>query len=92
MDLTRTERDMDSPDPPQHEDKYIRLSSLRNRCLTGAQLEASLNKPNTCDVKSRLWDDAGLYTEFQREARSDIGKEETQGWNGQKNMQMVDYY
>jgi transposase len=45
----------------EQEDKYIRVSSLRNRCLTGPQVAASLN--STCKtpvsistVKRRLQD------------------------------------
>ena len=46
------------------EDKYIRVSSLRNRPLTGPQLAASLTSTrkmpvSTSTVKRRLWD-AGL--------------------------------
>ena len=48
----------------KQEDKYIRVSSLRNRCLTGPQLAASLNGTrktlvSTSKVKRRLRD-AGL--------------------------------
>lgn len=48
----------------EQEDKYIRISSLRNRCLTGPKLAASLTStPKTAvsksTVKSRLRD-AGL--------------------------------
>ena len=46
------------------EHEYIRVSSLRNRCLTSPQLAASLNSArktpfSTSTVKRRLWD-AGL--------------------------------
>ena len=48
----------------KQEDKYIRVSSLRNRRLTGPQLAASLNGTcktpvSTSTVKRRFWD-AGL--------------------------------
>ena len=48
----------------KQEDKYIRVSSLRNRCLTSPQLAASLNGTrktpvSMSTVKRRLWD-AGL--------------------------------
>jgi transposase len=48
----------------EQEYKYIRVSSLRNRCLTSPQLAASLNNMcktpvSTSTVKRRLWD-AGL--------------------------------
>ncbi|CDQ89966.1 unnamed protein product [Oncorhynchus mykiss] len=48
----------------EEEDKYIRVSSLRNRCLTRPQLAASLNSTrktpvSTSTVKRQLWD-AGL--------------------------------
>ena len=46
----------------KQEDKYIRASSLRNRCLTGPQLAASLTGKtpvSTSTVKRRL-QDAGL--------------------------------
>ena len=48
----------------EQEDKYIRVSSLRNRCLTSPQLAGSLNSTGktpvtTSTVKRRLWD-AGL--------------------------------
>ena len=48
----------------EQEDKYIRVSSLRNRRLTSPQLAASLNSTrktpvSTSTVKRRLWD-AGL--------------------------------
>ena len=48
----------------EQEDKYIRMSSLRNRCLTSPQLAASLNSTrktpvSTSTVKRRLRD-AGL--------------------------------
>ena len=48
----------------KQEDKYIRVSSLRNRRLTGPQLAALLNGTcktavSTSTVKRRLWD-AGL--------------------------------
>lgn len=44
LDLTRTE--CGRPDDQQQEDKYITVSSLRNRPLTAAQLEASFNSTN----------------------------------------------
>ena len=47
----------------EQEDKYIRVSSLRNRRLTSPQLAASLNStrktPVSASVMKRLWD-AGL--------------------------------
>ena len=48
----------------EQEDKYIRVSSLRNRCLTSPQLAASLNSTcktevSTSTVKRQLRD-AGL--------------------------------
>ena len=49
----------------KQEDKYIRVSSLRNRCHTGPQLAASLNGTrktpvSTSTVKRRLRDDGLL--------------------------------
>jgi transposase len=49
----------------EQEDKYIRVSGLRNRRLTSPQLTASLNSTritpvSTSTVKRRLWD-AGLH-------------------------------
>ena len=48
----------------EQENKYIRVSSLRNRCLTSSQMAASLNSTrktpvSTSTVKRRLRD-AGL--------------------------------
>ena len=48
----------------EQEDKYIRVSSLRNRCRTSPQLAATQNSTrktpvSTSTVKRRLWD-AGL--------------------------------
>ena len=45
----------------EQEDKYIRVSSLRNRCLTSPQLAASIKSTrktpiSTSTVKRRLWD------------------------------------
>jgi hypothetical protein len=45
----------------EQEDKYIRVSSLRNRCVTSPQLAASLNitrrtPVSTSTAKRRLWD------------------------------------
>ena len=63
--LTRIEREVRGPRcTSQQEDKYIRVSSLRNRHLTGPQLAASLNGTcktpvSTSTVKRRLRD-AGL--------------------------------
>ena len=52
----------------EQENKYIRVSSLRNRCLTSPQLAASLNSTrktpvSTSTVKRRLWD-AGLLGQW----------------------------
>ena len=48
----------------KQEDKYIRVSSLRNRCLTGPQLAASLNgtrkTPVSTSTVKRQLRDAGL--------------------------------
>lgn len=44
LDLTKTE--CGRTDDQQQEDKYITASNLRNRPLTAAQLEASLNSTN----------------------------------------------
>uniref|UniRef100_A0AAY5K0X9 Paired domain-containing protein n=1 Tax=Esox lucius TaxID=8010 RepID=A0AAY5K0X9_ESOLU len=48
----------------EQEDKYIKVSSLRNRCLTGAQLAASLNStrktPVSMSTVKRRLQDAGL--------------------------------
>ena len=62
--LTRIEREVGGSGAKVQEDKYIRVSSLRNRHLTGPQLAASLNGTRktpvpTSTVKRRLWD-AGL--------------------------------
>ncbi|XP_051505930.1 uncharacterized protein LOC127413102 isoform X1 [Myxocyprinus asiaticus] len=62
--LTRTERDVEGPDTTKQEDKYIRVSSLRNRCLTCPQLTASLNSthstPVSCTTVKRRLRGAGL--------------------------------
>ena len=48
----------------EQEDKYIRVSSLRNRCLTSPQLAASLNSthktPGSMSTVKRRLPDAGL--------------------------------
>jgi transposase len=48
----------------EQEDKYIRVSSLRNRCLTSPQLTASLNSthktPVSTSIVKRRLRDAGL--------------------------------
>ena len=48
----------------EQEDKYIRVSSLRNRCLTSTQLAASLNSTHKTPVSTStvkwLLRDAGL--------------------------------
>ena len=69
LSLTRIERRSGRPQcTTEQEDKYIRVSSLRNRCLTSPQLAASLNSirktpVSTLTVKRRLWD-AGLLLQL----------------------------
>lgn len=41
--LTRTKIEVNGPSLQEEEDKYIRVSSLENKPLPGAQLDASLN-------------------------------------------------
>ena len=62
--LTRIERGVGGPRcTTEQEDKYIRVSSLRNRLLTSHQLVASLNSTrktpvSTSTVKRRLRDES----------------------------------
>ena len=62
--LTRIEREVRGLCTTKQEDKYIRVSSLRNRCLTGPQLAASLNGTHKTAVSTftvkRWLRDAGL--------------------------------
>ena len=59
----------------KQEDKYIRVSSLRNRCLTGPQLAASLNgtRKTPVTVKRQLRD-AGLLGRVAKKALSETGQ------------------
>ena len=62
----------------EQEDKYIRVSSLRNRCLTSPQLAASLNSTrktpvSTSTVKRRLRD-AGLLGRVAKKKPSQTGQ------------------
>ena len=62
--LIRIERSGRPRYTTKQEDKYIRVSSLRNRCLTGPQLAASLNgthkTPVSTSTGKRWLRDAGL--------------------------------
>lgn len=87
----------------EQEDKYIRVSSLRNRCLTGPQLAAPLTctrkmPMSTYTVKRRL-QDAGLqgrvakkkpYLRLVNERKRFIWAKEHRHWTGRLEKSLMD--